>query len=243
MTENEPQQLTKGASAETGSKPLPPVGEGTSDAGFASRPESLPEQFWDENARCVRTDALVASYVELERVAQMRGDVPASPDDYNIQVEHDLFQSDPEINKQLHAAGFSRDQVQLVYSLAARQLLPMVAEVASTFEAEREIDQLRQKFGGEDQWREVARQIGVWGRGNLPAPMFDMLATSREGVLAMHKMMAAEEPKLLGDSATGYGPLSEADLKQMMRDPKYWRDQDADFIKKVSEGFRRIYDE
>lgn len=27
----------------------------------------------------------------------------------------------------------------------------------------------------------------------------------------------------------------------MMRDPKYWRDQDPSFIKKVTEGFQKVY--
>jgi hypothetical protein len=29
----------------------------------------------------------------------------------------------------------------------------------------------------------------------------------------------------------------------MMRDPKYWRDQDPSFIAKVTEGFKRMYGE
>lgn len=244
MSENKPRDYNESVSAEAKSEPLVLAGTIPGDAGPASRPESVPEQFWDETAGSVRTDDLIVSYLELQRAAEeMRSGVPACPDDYDISVEHELFESDPEINKQLHAAGFTRDQVQLVYTLAAKQLMPMVAEVASEFEAEKEIALLRQEFGGEDQWREAARQIAVWGRGNLSASVFDALATSREGVLAMRKMMAAEEPRLMGDGSAAHGSLSEADLKQMMRDPRYWREQDAAFIGRVSEGFRRIYDE
>lgn len=244
MTEHEAHSPSEAISSENVSDEPGAAAPTSGVFGSTSRPESLPERFWDEDAGCVRTDALVASYLELERVAeQSRSTVPASADEYDITVEHELFESDPEINRQLHAAGFSRDQVQLVYSLAARQLMPMVAEVASEFEAEREVDKLRLEFGGEEQWREAARQIAAWGRGNLPPSVFDVLATSREGVLAMRKMMAANEPRLLGDGASTSGPLSEADLKEMMRDPKYWREQDPNFIGRVTEGFRRIYDE
>lgn len=55
--------------------------------------------------------------------------------------------------------------------------MPMVAEVASEFEAEREVDKLRLEFGGEEQWRETARQIGSstsqvdWKRSSRGAAM------------------------------------------------------------------------
>ena len=35
--------------------------------------------------------------------------------------------------------------------------------------------------------------------------------------------------------------LSNNDLKNMMRDPRYWRDQDPELVEKVREGFRRLY--
>lgn len=31
------------------------------------------------------------------------------------------------------------------------------------------------------------------------------------------------------------------ELQYMMRDPKYWRDQDPSFIAKVTEGFQKLY--
>lgn len=35
--------------------------------------------------------------------------------------------------------------------------------------------------------------------------------------------------------------VSEADLEVMMRDPKYWKTKDPEFIAKVTEGFQRLY--
>lgn len=37
--------------------------------------------------------------------------------------------------------------------------------------------------------------------------------------------------------------LTEAGLKEMMRDPKYWRDQDPEIVKKVQDGFYRLFPE
>lgn len=209
-----------------------------------ARPADLPERFWDEDAGAVRADELVAAYLDLERQIGegKRADVPARPDDYVIKVDGDLFSSDEEVNEKLHAAGFNQEQVQLVYDLAASRLLPVVAELASRFEAESEVERLKQDFGGEEPWREVSRQIRLWGESNLPPETYAVLAGSREGVLAMHKMMSGREPELLRNGGRGMTPPTEDELKEMMRDPRYWRDRDASFVGKVREGFRQLYD-
>jgi hypothetical protein len=215
-----------------------------SAAQAGARPTDLPERFWDEDAKSVRTDALIAAYLDLERQANDgRRGVPANPDDYVIKVENDLFASDEAVNKELHAAGFDQEQVQLVYDLAAKRLLPVVAELASRVEAQSQVERLKQDFGGEEPWREVARQIRLWGENNLPPETFSILASSRDGILAMHKMMSGNEPELLRNGGRGGAPLTEGELKQMMRDPRYWRDRDLGFVEKVREGFRQLYDQ
>jgi hypothetical protein len=35
-------------------------------------------------------------------------------------------------------------------------------------------------------------------------------------------------------------PETEAELREMMRDPRYWRHREPDMVKRVSEGFRRL---
>ena len=35
--------------------------------------------------------------------------------------------------------------------------------------------------------------------------------------------------------------LSDSDLRNMMRDPKYWRDHDAEYIRKIENGFKKLY--
>src|SRR3546814_12392565 len=72
-----------------------------------------------------------------------------------------------------------------------------------------------------------------------------MLAASQEGVLALRAMMAGQgatgaEPSLLrgGEAAEAQGPES---LGRMMRDPRYWRDRDPNYVQQVADGFRRLY--
>lgn len=47
--------------------------------------------------------------------------------------------------------------------------------------------------------------------------------------------------KLLMQNYKPIKPVTERDLQSMMRDPKYWRDQDPSFVQKVTEGFQKLY--
>ena len=207
------------------------------------RPAGIPDKFWDEEKAQLRTDALVKSYVELERkLGGLAGrELPAKPEDYDIRLQNELIESDTELNRRLHAAGFSQEQAQLVYELAAERLMPMVAEVATLFETDGQVSRLVRHFGGEQRWRETARQLDAWGRSNLPTRVFDALSTTYEGVLAMERMMANGEPGLVHAGETGASAPTEADLKKLMRDPRYWRDQEPSTVEKVREGFRKLY--
>lgn len=116
----------------------------------------------------------------------------------------------------------------------------MLKEAAALLDASEQTRRLEEHFGGEQKWREVARQIDVWGRKNLPMRVFEALSTTYEGVLAMDRLMIDGEPVA---NVTSERPISENDLRLMMRDPRYWRDQDPEFVARVRAGFRKLYDE
>jgi hypothetical protein len=228
---------------------------------MAARPAHVPAKFWDEAAGALRVDALLKSYIELERrfaqrlarpapdadpeeIARWREmlGVPATADAYEIAAPDPRLAPDAEVNRRLHAAGFTPAQVQLVYDLAGERLLPLIAEAASEAAAERERDRLRAHFGGEERFRRIAGQLAAWGRANLPEQVFETLATSAEGVIAMARMMEAQEPPLPRAAEAETGP-DEAELRRMMRDPRYWRAREPDFVRRVTEGFRRLVGE
>jgi hypothetical protein len=237
MTENLLDTSLSGATAGSAAPPDAAAGSRT------ARPVGLPDKCWDDRGGQVRLDALIKSYVELERKLGSTPvrDVPAGPDQYQVVVKNDLLTTDADINRRLHAAGFTQQQAQLVYDLACERLMPMISELASMFEADAQIERLTQQFGGEERWREVARQIDAWGRTRLPQRVFEALSTTFEGVVAMHRMMEGEEPGLLRDTSAVDQGLNEASLKQLMRDPRYWKHQDPAIVDKVREGFRRLY--
>lgn len=201
----------------------------------------LPEKFRDPETGAVRIDALLNSYLELERKLSSRPSAPETPDDYEIDVSHGLFTVDPEVNAHLHQNGMTQDQAQAVYDLAARKLVPVVREIAQQFAAEREVDKLADAFGGPEKWHEVSRQLLAWGQKNLPPQALESLSNSYDGVMALYNMMKAQEP---GSQARTDGPAPAAsgdDLRAMMRDPRYWRDKDPAFIAQVTDGFGRVY--
>ena len=202
---------------------------------------SVPEKFKDPETGEVRLDNLVKSYTELEQRFSKQPRPPKTAKDYCIDCTHSLFDVDEELNERFHANGFTQDQVQFVYDLAAERMVPMIVKMASEYEAEREIEKLIKHFGGEEKWSEMARQLLAFGQKHLPEDVLDTLASSYEGVMALYNMMQGKEPGMAKGAGEAGISGAELDLQSMMRDPKYWRDKDPSFIAKVTEGFQKIY--
>jgi hypothetical protein len=236
--------------------PAPETEDAEIAAADPKKPENVPDKFWDAEKGEVRVGALLASYMMLEkklsqmiplpqndedkrRIQKIMG-VPDTAEGYQVAVPNDLFPVDPELNARLHAKGFTADQVQEVYDLAAEKLVPLILEMAAEFQADREIERLVSEFGGPDKWREVSRQLLAFGQKNLPPAVLDGLSCSYEGIMALYRMMMADEPGIAsrGKGMTG---SSESDLIDMMKNPKYWREKDPAYIARVTEGFEKIY--
>jgi hypothetical protein len=234
----------------------------------AERPAYIPEKFWDLEQGVARIEAMAKSYGELERKLGTRrapetdavqagapaptpADEPSSPSGaepsgdapqpYRIEARHPLIAQDEALDARLQAAGFSEAQAQLVYDLAAERLLPMLEEMQGELEAQRHVDRLERHFGGPAAWRETARQLKAWSAAHLAGEAAAALSSSFEGVLALHQMMKASEPELLGDADQPPAELTEDALAQMMRDPRYWRKRDPDFVARVTAGFKKLY--
>jgi hypothetical protein len=240
-------------------------------AGSPQPPPTTPEKFRDPKTGAVRVDALLKSYLELERrlsaapspdgsqdgppvapafdpatldPVQLRRALgaPDAPEGYCITCDHGLFQPDPEINGRLFEAGYTPNQAQLLYDLAAERMMPLIQHLAAEFQAEREMERLVARFGGEEKWREVSRQLLTWAGKNLPPAAVEGLSTTYEGVMALHAMMSGGEPSALtmapGRAAATDG---EAELRALMRDPRYWRERDPAVIARVTDGFQRLY--
>lgn len=201
---------------------------------------TIPDKFKDPSTGELKVESLLTSYSELEKRLSKTPSAPKSPDDYCVNCDHGYFTIDKDLNTKLHAKGFTNEQVQTVYDLAAEKMVPMVFQMAADYNAEREIEKLVKHFGGDEKWREVSRQLLAFGQKALPADVLETLSSSFEGVMALHRMMKGEEPGLSRTESAG-NKHGELELQSMMRDPKYWRDQDPSFVAKVTEGFQKMY--
>ncbi|GAA0595393.1 capsid assembly protein [Caenispirillum bisanense] len=221
---------------------------------------AIPPEFLDPATGQVNLEALLRAYLELQEtsrgmvrlpgpeadadsVATFRRalGVPDTPDAYQVTPPHALFGADPQVNARLHAAGFTPQQVQLVYDLAAERILPVLESMASELDGDRELGRLVEHFGGDERWAEVSRQLLAWGKANLPADVLGALSSTADGILALWRMMQSGEPTLGGLDAAAAGPGGEDEIKALMRDPKYWRDRDPTVMRKVADGFKRLY--
>jgi len=221
----------------------------------SSVPLNVPAKFWDAEKQEIRVEALLKSYVELEKklstmvdagkldngkINEMRG-VPSSAEGYTINLEQSLLDNDPDVNARMHEAGFTSNQVQLVYDLASEKMLPLIVELAAEFQADKEVERLKREFGGPDKWSEVSRQLLAFGQKNLPADVLGGLASSYEGVMALHSMMKSNKTLSFGNGGEDAPAVDEFEIKKMMQSPQYWRDKDPTVIAKVTEGFKKLY--
>lgn len=211
----------------------------------AGAPQGLPAQFIDPATGEVRLDRLIAAYNDLAArdsnlVEGNLRNIPESFDKYDIKIPSPLLERDDEVLKLFYEKGFTNDQAQLVYDLANERVLPYIEQMTVNFEAERQLEKLASHFGGRDKFNEISRQISAWSKNNLPPEVYDALASTSEGVVALYKMMSSNEP-LLGRDNTMPEELNEESLRKMMEDPRYWRDHDKAYVNKITKGFEKLY--
>ena len=88
--------------------------------------------------------------------------------------------------------------------------------------------------------------VELWSNANFGEEHMDairMLGSTAKGIEVLEILM----DKLKGSSVNGQaqpvGAINEADLTNMMKDPRYWspKDRDPNFIEQVNEGFGKLY--
>ena len=221
--------------------------------------KNIPEKFLDEKGQ-LKTDVLLQSYLELEKKLNRmvclpsetaseeekkdfytKIGVPETAECYKLDMKSDLLAVDPLVNQRLHALGFTNEQAQAVYDLAAEKVLPVVEELAQEYESARQRIALENYFGGKERFQQVAKQINLWAKQNVSADILDALSTTYEGVMTLYKMMQSDEPAVMPKGVYADTVLDEEGLKKLMMSPKYWKDKDPAVLKKVADGFNRLY--
>lgn len=216
--------------------------------------EKIPEKFLNEDGT-LRTDALIKSYSELEKKIGTMVSVPDDasddetrtkfkraigvPDNASEYPTNALF-DDEALRAKFHDIGLTCTQVEKLYQIAEEFLSPVLTELFSAQNEAGAIAELKNFFGGDEKMKEAMQAINAFGEKFLPRDAFDSLCQSVCGIQSVYKMMQSMEPSVrTGHSASE--TLSDNDLRRMMRDPKYWRDADPEYVRKIENGFKKLY--
>lgn len=216
--------------------------------------ENIPEKFRCEDGT-LNADAIIKSYTELEKkigtmisVPDENADessvcrfrraigVPESPDEY----PHNEIFDDENVRQEFHKIGLTKNQVEKIYDIAQKFLSPVIAEIFSAEQESNSILELKKIFGDDEKMYDALVAIKLFGERFLPADAFNELCATPQGIQGIYRMMQSMEPLVQTDSGDTK-ILSDLDLRRMMRDPKYWRDHDAEYVRKIENGFKKLY--
>ncbi len=216
--------------------------------------EKIPEKFKNQDGT-LNTDALIKSYAALEKKIgtmisvpsddaddDMRNrfrraiGVPDAPDNY---PKNDLF-DDENLRAKFFEIGLTSSQVSQIYNIAQEFLSPVISDLFATQSQAAAISELKNFFGGDEKMNDAIKQINAFGEQFLPRDAFDALCTTPQGIQGIYRMMQSMEPHVQTADSDDIN-LSDNDLRRMMRDPKYWRDHDSEYVRKIENGFKKLY--
>lgn len=216
--------------------------------------EKIPDKFLNKDGS-LNEDALLKSYNELEKKIGTMVSVPTSDSDETTQrrffraigvpessdeYPHNEFFDDENVRSEFHKIGLTNNQVAKIYNIAEEYLSPVLSEIFSAQQESNAISELRKFFGSDEKMHDALIEIKSFGERFLPADAFNELCASAQGIQGVYKMMQSVEPHV--ETVTGdIKNLTDDDLRRMMHDPKYWRDHDAEYIRKIENGFKKLY--
>lgn len=216
--------------------------------------DNIPEKFLNKDGT-LNSDALLKSYAELERKIGTMVTVPSADDDADARAKfnraigvpddasqypiNDMF-DDTAVREKFLEIGLTSSQVEKIYKIAEEFLSPVLSDLFVMQNETNAMSELKEFFGGAEKMNEALRAINEFGTRFLPADAFESMCASPQGIQGLYRMMQSMEPKVQTQKNSSEN-LSDDDLRQMMRDPKYWRDADPEYVRKIENGFKKLY--
>ena len=224
----------------------------------SDKPEYISEKFWDKDKGEVNVESLGTSYNSLEKklgqrtdelTKQIRTDIeqersakvpekyeinmPEIPEDVNMEVNEDqpLLKWWGETAKSM---GLSQDQ----FNEGINQF------VQNEINGLPNIEQETQLLG--DNAKDRIESADLWAKKHLSENAYSTVAklsSTAEGVKALEEIMSLNKSSVMPSSPTAVeSKPSVADLRSMMKDPKYWKDGEKDpaYIQRVSKLFEQV---
>ena len=216
--------------------------------------DKIPEKFLNQDGT-LNSESLIKSYTELEKKIGTMITVPTEsadeetkrkfnraigvPENSSEYPKNDLY-DDENLREKFFEIGLTKTQVEKIYDIANEFLSPMISDLFSVQNETNAINELKNFFGDTEKMNNALREIDAFGKRFLPRDAFDVLCSTPQGIQGVYKMMQSMEPDVKTDKNETQN-LSDADLRRMMRDPKYWRDNDIEYIRKIENGFKKLY--
>ncbi len=216
--------------------------------------EKIPEKFLNQDGT-LNSDALIKSYCELEKKIGTMVSVPTSdtdndarqkfnraigvPDNADEYPTDELF-DDENLRQKFLEIGLTSAQVEKIYALANEFLSPTLREIFALQNETSAATELKNFFGGEEKMRDALLAIQTFGEKYLPTDAYNSMCCTPQGIQGLYRMMQSIEPSVRTDK-NETEILSDSDLRRMMRDPKYWRDGDTEYVRKIENGFKKLY--
>jgi len=216
--------------------------------------DKVPEKFLNEDGT-LNTDSLLKSYNELEKKIGTMVSVPNNesdnatrerfnraigvPEDASMYPCDDMFDDDSVRNK-FREIGLTCSQVEQIYKIANEYLSPVLSELFDIKNETNAMIELKNFFGGSEKMNDALHAIEVFGSKFLPRDAFDELCSTPQGIQGVYRMMQSMEPRVETQKNENEN-LTDEDLRRMMRDPKYWRDADPEYVRKIETGFKKLY--
>ncbi len=216
--------------------------------------DKIPEKFLNEDGT-LNTDSLLKSYNELEKKIGTMVSVPNAesdnatrerfnraigvPDDASQYPTDDMF-NDESVRQKFREIGLTCNQVEQIYKIANEYLSPVLSELFDMKDETNAMIELKNFFGGTDKMNDALHAIETFGNKFLPHEAFESLCATPQGIQSVYKMMQSMEPHVETQKNENEN-LTDNDLRRMMQDPKYWRDSDPEYVRKIENGFRKLY--
>ena len=215
--------------------------------------ENIPEKFLNSDGT-LNSESLIKSYVELEKKIGTMVTVPNSESDTQTKQKfnraigvpenaseyptHELY-DDENLRQKFLDIGLTSPQVEKIYDIANEFLSPVISDLFSVQNETNAINELKIFFGSSEKMNDALHAIQTFGERFLPRDAFDALCATPQGIQSVYKMMQSMEPDVK-TSINETQNLTDSDLRRMMRNPKYWRDKDEEYIRNIENGFKKL---
>ncbi len=157
----------------------------------------------------------------------------------NINFDNKIFEIKKRLQKKLFEKQFTDSDMTFLTKVMSEIVFDFIKKIQEEYNSLKELIKLETFFGGEKNFNEVAKQITMWATKNLPPDLFNNLNTTYLGVISLYNMMNTEDQSFI-EQDFDKNFLTENDLKSMMKNPKYWKDQDKNFVKQVTDGWKYL---